>query len=111
MQWDEDFKALVKIDTVDSYQGKENRIIILSLTRSDKHQSPGFLRAPNRINVALSRAMDRLLIVGSSQMWQSKNKDLPLGRVASFMEEKGEGAGFRFINAKNNKSQQGGKVR
>lgn len=111
VQWDEDFKALVKIDTVDSYQGKENRIIILSLTRSDKHQSPGFLRAPNRINVALSRAMDRLLIVGSSQMWQSKNKDLPLGRVASFMQERGEGAGYRFINAKNNKGQQGGKVR
>ncbi|MCZ5371332.1 AAA domain-containing protein [Escherichia coli] len=33
-------------------QGKENRIIILSLTRSDKQHSPGFLRVPNRINVA-----------------------------------------------------------
>jgi len=110
VQWDEDFKALVKIDTVDSYQGKENRIIILSLTRSDKHQSPGFLRAPNRINVALSRAMDRLLIVGSLQMWQAQNKDLPLGRVASFMEEKGEAAGYRFINAQSSKGQ-GGKVR
>lgn len=99
VQWDEDFKSLVKIDTVDSYQGKENRIIILSLTRSDKQQSPGFLRAPNRINVALSRAMDRLLIVGALQMWQSNNKHLPLGRVASFMEEKGPEAGYSFVSA------------
>lgn len=99
VQWDEDFKSLVKIDTVDSYQGKENRIIILSLTRSDKRQSPGFLRAPNRINVALSRAMDRLLIVGSVQMWREQNKHLPLGRVASFMEEQGRESGYRFVDA------------
>lgn len=99
VQWDEGFKSLVKIDTVDSYQGKENRIIILSLTRSDKHQSPGFLRAPNRINVALSRAMDRLLIVGSVQMWRVNNKHLPLGRVASFLEEQGRDAGYCFVDA------------
>jgi hypothetical protein len=54
--------------------------------------------------------MDRLLIVGSLQMWQAQNKDLPLGRVASFMEEKGEAAGYRFINAQSSKGQ-GGKVR
>lgn len=98
VQWSDEFRSLVKIDTVDSYQGKENRIIILSLTRSDQHQSPGFLRAPNRINVALSRAMDRLLIVGSVQMWNSKNKHLPLGRVATFMEEGGVDAGYRFVS-------------
>ncbi|MDK7178529.1 C-terminal helicase domain-containing protein, partial [Micrococcus luteus] len=39
--WEDGFKELVKIDTVDSYQGKENRIIILSLTRSDKQKSAG----------------------------------------------------------------------
>ena len=44
--WSDGFKDIVKIDTVDSYRSKENRIIILSLTRSDKQHSPGFLRAP-----------------------------------------------------------------
>jgi superfamily I DNA and/or RNA helicase len=68
--WSDGFKDIVKIDTVDSYQGKENRIIILSLTRSDKQHSPGFLRAPNRVNVAMSRAMDRLLIVGNADIWK-----------------------------------------
>lgn len=96
--WNDGFKSLVKIDTVDSYQGKENRIIILSLTRSDKRHSPGFLRAPNRINVAMSRAMDRLLIVGNADMWKGKNKDLPLGQVVHFMTQHGEDNGYSFLS-------------
>ena len=83
----ESLMSLLKIDTVDSYQGKENRIIILSVSRSEQRQSSGFLRLPNRINVALSRAMDRLVIVGDKRMWQGKNSDLPFGRVIKFMEE------------------------
>jgi hypothetical protein len=98
--WSDGFKELVKIDTVDSYQGKENRIIILSLTRSDKHHTPGFLRMPNRINVAMSRAMDRLLIVGNSDMWQGRNKELPLGEVVQFMQEHGTGSGYSFLQVK-----------
>ncbi|MCE7732534.1 MULTISPECIES: AAA domain-containing protein [Vibrio harveyi group] len=102
--WSDGFKDIVKIDTVDSYQGKENRIIILSLTRSDKQHSPGFLRAPNRINVAMSRAMDRLLIVGNANIWKGNNKELPLGSVVRYMTEHGQEAGYTFIAAK-----QGGK--
>lgn len=100
VHWNDDFKKLVKIGTVDSYQGKENRIIILSVTRSDKDQTPGFLRTSNRINVALSRAMDRLLIVGASDMWRSRNKELPLGKVFKFMSDKEPNSGYKFINAK-----------
>ena len=68
----------IKIDTVDSYQGKENPIVILSLVRNNedgpldggrKSIAPGFMSRPNRINVALSRAMDRLVIVGSFTRW------------------------------------------
>lgn len=102
--WNEGFKDLVKIDTVDSYQGKENRVIILSLTRSDKRLTPGFLRAPNRINVAMSRAMDRLVIVGNADMWKGSNKDMPLGKVLRFMNERGSADGYTFLSAR-----QGGK--
>ncbi len=102
--WSDGFKDIVKIDTVDSYQGKENRIIILSLTRSDKQHSPGFLRAPNRINVAMSRAMDRLLIVGNAEVWKGNNKELPLGAVVRYMAERGQKDGYTFLSA-----QQGGK--
>lgn len=97
--WPEGFKDLVNIDTVDSYQGKENRIIIVSITRSDKSNSPGFMVMPNRINVALSRAMDRLILVGNKNVWCQRNKNLPFGKVVAHMENHGEEAGYRFISS------------
>lgn len=69
----------IKIGTVDSYQGKENPIILLSLVRNNaagpmeagvKKIQEGFLATPNRINVAASRAMDRLVIVGARNRWR-----------------------------------------
>jgi hypothetical protein len=59
----------IKIGTVDSYQGKENPITVVSLVRNNedggregevKMIKEGFLTTPNRINVAISRAMDTL---------------------------------------------------
>ncbi|APD85399.1 nuclease [Alteromonas sp. Mex14] len=98
VSWPDDFKRLVKIDTVDSYQGKENRIIILSVTRSIADQSPGFLRSPNRINVALSRAMDRLIIVGDARMWKGKNEKRPLGQVLSFIENQKDKNQYQILS-------------
>lgn len=86
--WNDEFRGLVKIDSVDSYQGKENCVIILSLTRHDKVCSTGFLHLPNRINVALSRAMDKLIIVGAKTMWEHpKNSKTPLAKVLRFIQE------------------------
>ncbi|KAL4705941.1 hypothetical protein ACJJTC_017523 [Scirpophaga incertulas] len=48
----------IKITAVDNYQGEENKIVILSLVRSNKDGKIGFLAAPNRICVALSRAKE-----------------------------------------------------
>jgi serine/threonine protein kinase len=76
-----DLKRLIKVDTVDAYQGKENRLIIVSTVRNNPQQYPGFLRLPNRVNVALSRAMEKLIIVGSTRMWRGKNRELPFGKV------------------------------
>lgn len=86
--WANDFKELVKIDTVDSYQGKENHIVITSLTRFDSSKTPGFLRLPNRINVALSRAMDKLIIVGATSTWMDRGSHHPLGQVLSMILDK-----------------------
>ena len=104
-EWNEHFKSLVKIDTVDSYQGKENRIIILSVTRNDKHRTPGFLRLPNRINVALSRAMDKLIIVGAADMWRGKNSSYPLGKVLNMMESSEDPVDYAVKQEKNTTSQ------
>ncbi len=81
-----ELRRLVKIDTVDSYQGKENRIVILSTVRNNAQQNPGFLRSPNRINVAMSRAMERLVVVGAAPMWKGKNEGTPLGQVLKKIE-------------------------
>ena len=53
---------------------------------------PAFLQSPNRINVALSRAMDRLVIFGAKEMWQGVNKNMPLGCVLTYIEDRAEHA-------------------
>ncbi|UQS13307.1 AAA domain-containing protein [Pseudomonas sp. HS6] len=98
--WPDAFRRLVKIDTVDSYQGKENRIVIISLTRSWPDLNPGFLGSSNRVNVALSRAMDRLVVVGDMRMWAGKNAQLPLGRVSTFIRQRQHEIGYGIIPAK-----------
>ncbi|KAJ5836884.1 hypothetical protein N7447_002910 [Penicillium robsamsonii] len=60
-------QSYVNILTVDSYQGEENDIVILSLVRSNYHRGIGFLEQDNRICVALSRAKYGLYIFGNGQ--------------------------------------------
>src|SRR5262245_20104800 len=91
----------VKVDTVDSYQGKQNPIIALSLVRNNANGPQqfgtatvreGFLSRNNRINVSVSRAMDRLVIVGSKGRWPQEG---PMGRLSgNFAKalDKGEAA-------------------
>jgi len=82
-----DFKALVKVGTVDSYQGKENAIVFVSLVRSNPEYNMGFIRTANRVNVALSRAMERLVIVGSATMFGAPRN--PLQTVVSRLRSAG----------------------
>lgn len=82
-----DFKSLVKVGTVDSYQGKENAIVLVSLVRSNPEYNMGFIRTANRVNVALSRAMERLVIVGSATMFGAPGN--PLQTVVSRMRSAG----------------------
>ncbi|WP_367108650.1 AAA domain-containing protein [uncultured Psychrobacter sp.] len=102
--WDDNFRKLVKIDTVDSYQGKENRIIVVSLTRFDKQLTTGFLHLPNRTNVSLSRAMDKLVIVGATKTWESpKNKHTPLAKVLSYIKENDDVSKYNLVKLSSNK--------
>lgn len=98
--WLGDARRLIKIDTVDSYQGKENKIVILSTVRNNPHLNPGFLRSSNRINVALSRSMDKLFIVAARNMWKGRNADLPLGRVLKEIEALAQDNRAAILSAK-----------
>lgn len=55
----------VKLHTVDSYQGEENEIVLLSLVRSNWDNNIGFLSVVNRACVALSRARTGFYLFGS----------------------------------------------
>jgi len=56
----------VQVHTVDAAQGKEFDIVVYSAVRSNRKGTIGFLKDARRLNVALSRARDGLLIVGDS---------------------------------------------
>ncbi|MGP9570964.1 AAA domain-containing protein [Halomonas sp. AOP5-CZ2-32] len=85
-EWATQIRNLIKIDTVDSYQGKENKIIILSLVRNNDRDLQGFLVSSSRINVALSRAQERLVIIGAQRMWNAVNHTSALGDVLGYIK-------------------------
>lgn len=57
----------LRIGSVDRFQGMEEDIIIISFVRNNKNNNIGFARDSRRINVALSRARELLIIAGSSE--------------------------------------------
>ena len=56
----------LEIDTVDGFQGREKDVIIISLVRSNSKGEIGFLSDRRRMNVALTRARKKLLVIGDS---------------------------------------------
>jgi len=56
--------ASLDINTVDSFQGSECDVIIISLVRSNTDQEIGFLKDIRRMNVAITRARRKLVIIG-----------------------------------------------
>ena len=60
-------RHLISINTVDGFQGQERDIIIISLVRSNEQGQIGFLRDLRRMNVAITRARMKLIIMGDSE--------------------------------------------
>ena len=58
------YRSLISVNTVDGFQGQERDIIIISLVRSNEHGQIGFLRDLRRMNVAITRARMKLIIIG-----------------------------------------------
>ncbi|MBL7732416.1 MAG: AAA family ATPase [Chitinophagaceae bacterium] len=55
-----------RISTIDSFQGQEQEIVIVSLVRSNDDGEIGFLKDYRRMNVAITRAKEQLYIIGDS---------------------------------------------
>lgn len=58
------FRKLISVNTVDGFQGQERDVILISLVRSNAEGEIGFLRDLRRMNVAMTRARMKLIILG-----------------------------------------------
>ena len=59
------YRQLISINTVDGFQGQERDVILISLVRSNDDGQIGFLRDLRRMNVAITRARMKLIILGN----------------------------------------------
>lgn len=73
----------VESKTIDGFQGREKKVIIISLTRSS---SMGFLSDFRRLNVALTRAIDELVVIGNPNLLI---KDETYNRFIEFVKKNG----------------------
>ena len=60
------YRRLITVNTVDGFQGQERDIILISLVRDNDGGDIGFLRDLRRMNVAITRARMKLIILGSA---------------------------------------------
>jgi predicted DNA helicase len=74
------FRRYISVNTVDGFQGQERDVIVISMVRSNDDGQIGFLRDLRRMNVAITRARMKLIILGDAptltrhpfyrQLWQ-----------------------------------------
>jgi len=65
-EWVKPFRHLISVNTVDGFQGQERDIILISLVRANDEGQIGFLRDLRRMNVAITRARMKLIILGDA---------------------------------------------
>jgi superfamily I DNA and/or RNA helicase len=76
-----------EISTIDSFQGREKHTILLSLVRSNTDGEIGFLKDYRRMNVAITRAKEKLIIVGDSS---TIGNDRFYSELITYVEKNGE---------------------
>lgn len=70
LKWQKFFRSLrrqITVNSVDGFQGQERDVIIISMVRDNEHGTIGFLRDLRRMNVAITRARMKLIILGNAE--------------------------------------------
>ncbi len=87
--------------TIDGFQGQEAELVIISLVRSNRKETAqaawGFVKDPERLNVMLSRAKIKEIIIGNYNMCINHKRDRYMDKfvkVAEFIQEEGKIIGF-----------------
>jgi len=83
----EHFQDSIDVNSVDAFQGQERDIIFISLVRSNHSGEIGFLKEYRRMNVAMTRARHRLVIVGDSA---TVGIDPFFGKLMDYIQANGE---------------------
>ena len=60
------FRSLISVNTVDGFQGQERDVVFISLVRANENGQIGFLNDLRRMNVAITRARMKLVILGEA---------------------------------------------
>lgn len=80
----------VEMHTADRFQGRDKEVVILSLVRSNEAKSIGeLLKDWRRINVAVTRAKTKLLVIGSRETLKGNASEEMVAKLVLLMEEKG----------------------
>lgn len=83
----------IHVSTVDNFQGDENKMVVVSLVRSNSECQIRFLKEPERLTVLLSRAQCLLILIGNGDCLRSaKNAKCAelWERLLSFLEKQGQ---------------------
>lgn len=92
----EEGEEKLRVGSVDAFQGKEFDVVILSTVRSNDlgcsdensyRKKYGFIRTPNRLNVAFSRAKSLIKVVGDKNMFAGEHAKKAIPQVWSFIHD------------------------
>lgn len=76
----------VEVSTVDGYQGREKEVVVISFVRSNSRREIGFLEDLRRLNVSLTRARRKLIMVGDSSTLSANET---YRRLIEFVKKRG----------------------